>query len=237
MIKFGKEIFFFFFLLGIYYIFAFILKCIIINFLRLSLRLAYFSHSAPAGFKPRSDSKGQRINEQITSKELRVVDEEGAQLGIMSRDKALRMAEEREMDLVEIAPQATPPVCKIIDYGKYQYEIQKREKLQKKQQQSQQMKEIRFKWRTDTHDFNFKVRHARAFIEDGNKVKASVMFRGREITHQSIGKELLERFIAEMQDIAKVDQLIQSEGRTLSVVLAPEKSKKKKKSSTDGNEE
>ncbi len=201
------------------------------------MRLAYFSHSAQGANRPKTDAKGQRINEQISAKELRVVDEEGAQLGIMSRNEALKIAESREMDLVEIAPQANPPVCKVIDYGKFQYELQKRDKLQKKQQQSQQMKEVRFKWRTDTHDFNFKVRHARAFIEDGNKVKASVMFRGREITHQDIGRELLERFIAEMQDIAKVDQLIQSEGRTISVVLAPEKSKKKKKTSDDADEE
>ncbi len=194
------------------------------------MRSVYFSHSAAAGIRQqRNDASRQRINEQINAKELRVVDEDGGQLGILTRDKALRMAEEREMDLVEIAPQAVPPVAKIIDYGKFQYEQQKREKQQKKQQQSQQMKEIRFKWRTDTHDFNFKVRHARTFIEEGSKVKASVMFRGREITHQDIGKELLERFITEVQDIAKVDQLIQSEGRTLCVVIAPDKTKKKKK--------
>jgi translation initiation factor IF-3 len=202
------------------------------------LRSVYFSHAVPAGARQiKNDAGRQRINEQINAKELRVVDEEGAQLGILTRDKALRMAEERELDLVEIAPQAVPPVAKIIDYGKFQYEQQKREKLQKKQQQSQQMKEIRFKWRTDTHDFNFKVRHARTFIEEGSKVKASVMFRGREITHQDIGRELLERFIIEVQDIAKVDQLIQSEGKTLSVVIAPDKTKKKKKSDKSENPE
>jgi translation initiation factor IF-3 len=196
--------------------------------------------SVPPGFnrfqgrQPQQDANRQRINEQISAKEIRVIDDAGEQLGILTKEAALKIAEEREMDLVEIAPQANPPVCKIIDYGKYQYELQKREKQQRKQQQSQQMKEIRFKWRTDTHDFNFKVRHARAFVEDGNKVKASVMFRGREITHQDIGKELLERFVAAMEDIAKVDQLIQSEGKTLSVVIAPDKTKKKKKA--DENE-
>lgn len=174
------------------------------------------------------DNNRQRINEQITARELRVVDDAGGQLGIMTRDAALKLAEQSEKDLVEIAPQASPPVCKIIDYGKYQYEIQKREKTQKKQQQNQQMKEIRFKWRTDTHDFNFKVRHARTFLEDGSKVKASVMFRGREITHQDIGRELLERFIEAIIDIAKVDQNIQSEGRSLSIVVSPDKTKKKK---------
>lgn len=182
---------------------------------------------------PFQNDNRQRINDQIFAKELRVVDENGDQLGIMKREIALQMAEEQEKDLVEIAPQAKPPVCKIIDYGKYQYELQKREKLQKKAQQNQQMKEIRFKWRTDTHDFNFKVRHAREFIAEGNKVKVSVMFRGREITHQDIGRELLERFIEAVNDIAKVDQNVQSEGRTISIVVSPDKIKKKKEKSSD----
>ncbi len=182
---------------------------------------------------PFQNDNRQRINDQIFAKELRVVDENGDQLGIMKREIALQMAEEQEKDLVEIAPQAKPPVCKIIDYGKYQYELQKREKLQKKAQQNQQMKEIRFKWRTDTHDFNFKVRHAREFIAEGNKVKVSVMFRGREITHQDIGRELLERFIEAVKDIAKVDQNVQPEGRTISIVVSPDKVKKKKEKSSD----
>ena len=181
--------------------------------------------------KPGTSSR-QRINGSIFAKELRVVDDAGQQLGIMTRDEALKLAEQQEKDLVEIAPQANPPVCKIIDFGKFQYEQQKREKTQKKQQQSQQMKEVRFKWRTDTHDFDFKVRHAREFIEEGSKVKASVYFRGREITHQDIGRELLQRFIAAMIDIAKVDQQVQAEGRTCSVVIAPDKTKKKKKVQT-----
>jgi len=169
----------------------------------------------------------QKINEQISAKELRVIDEENKMLGIMSKQEALRLAELRELDLVEIAPQANPPVAKIIDYGKFIYEQQKREKHQRKQQAQQQLKEIRFKWRTDTHDFNFKVRHARDFIGEGNKVKASVMFRGREITHQEVGKELLNRFIAAMEDISKVDQQVRSEGKNLSVILVPDKTKKK----------
>lgn len=172
-------------------------------------------------------SQRQRINEQITAKELRLIDEEGIMLGIKSRNEALRMAEERELDLVEIAPQANPPVAKIIDYGKFLYEQQKREKHQRKLQAHQTLKEIRFKWRTDTHDFNFKTRHAREFIMDGNKVKASVIFRGREITHQEVGVELLERFIAAMEDIAKVDQAVKTEGKNLFVVMVPDKTKMK----------
>jgi len=168
-----------------------------------------------------------RVNEQINAKEVRVVDDDGNMHGIMTVSKALALAEQMEQDLVEIAPQANPPVVKIIDFGKFQYEIQKKEKHQRKQQQQQQMKEIRFKWRTAEHDFNFKMKHAREFISDGNKVKASVMFRGREITHQEVGRELLDKFVLALEDIAKVDQAIHSEGKTMSVVMAPDKTKKK----------
>ena len=169
--------------------------------------------------------RSHKINSEIKSPEVRLIDSEGKMLGVVKRMEAIKMAEEKELDLVEIAPQATPPVCKIIDYGKFIYEHQKKEKLQKKNQLQQQMKEVRFKWRTDTHDFNF--RHARDFIEEGNKVKASVMFRGREITHQEIGRELLTRFIQEMQDIAKVDSDLRFEGKNLSVIMTPDKTKKK----------
>jgi translation initiation factor IF-3 len=194
------------------------------------LRFAYLAHYTPGSKKDRQSS-GQRynVNEEITAKEIRCVDNEGKMLGILSLAQALKIAEEREMDLVEIAPTAKPPVCKIIDYGKLMYEIQKKEKHQRKQQLSQQMKEIRFKWRTDTHDFNFKTRHARQFIEEGHKVKASVMFRGREIVHKEIGKELLEKFVDEMMDIARIDSPMKTERKVIHVVLSPEKRKSKKK--------
>ncbi len=178
----------------------------------------------------RSNSKPNRIriNNDIRAKEVRVVDEEGNMLGIMKINKALFLAEEKKLDLIEIAPTAKPPVCKIMDFGKYQYELQKKEKYQRKQQQQQQMKEIRFKWRTATHDFNFKVKHARRFIDEGNKVKATVMFRGREITHKEVGRELLDKFIEALEDIAKIDQRISSEGRYMSVIMVPNKTKNKK---------
>lgn len=176
----------------------------------------------------KSTAKKVRINNEIRAKEIRVIDHEGKMLGVMKVPQALNLAEQVEMDLVEIAPQAKPPVCKIIDYGKYTYELQKKEKLQKKNQQQQQMKEIRFKWRTDTHDFNFKTRHALDFLESGNKVKGSVMFRGREITHQEVGKELLEKFVLELAEVSKVDSPIHMEGRNMVVILAPTKSSKKK---------
>jgi len=175
----------------------------------------------------RDNQRTHKINFEIKSPQLRVIDEQGNMLGIMSRNEAMKLAEQRELDLVEIAPQANPPVCKIIDYGKFSYELAKKEKLQKKNQQQQQMKEIRFKWRTDTHDFNFKTRHAREFLLDGNKVKGSVMFRGREITHTDVGKELLEKFVEELKDVAKIDSPIKMEGKNMSVILAPDKQKKK----------
>lgn len=193
------------------------------------MRFIYLAHFTPGGKgrKPKKDYT--RVNHQINAKEVRVVDDEGNMLGIMPPRQALRLAEDRELDLVEIAPKAKPPVCKIIDYGKYQYEQQKKEKHQRKQQQQQQMKEIRFKWRTDTHDFNFKTRHAEKFLKDGNKVKASVMFRGREITHKEIGRELLERFVDRLIDLAHIDQDIKTEGKFMSVILSPDKQKIKSK--------
>ncbi|MGE5479434.1 MAG: translation initiation factor IF-3 [Chloroflexota bacterium] len=169
-----------------------------------------------------------KINGDIRYDEVRVVDSDGKMLGIMPTREAIKRAEGMELDLVEIAPQANPPVCKIVDYSKFLYDQAKKDKAQKKTQSQQQMKEIRFKWRTALHDFNFKVRHARQFIKEGNKVKASVMFRGREITHQEIGKELLLKFVEAMQDVAKVDSQLKFEGKHLSVVMAPDKDKKPK---------
>jgi translation initiation factor IF-3 len=154
------------------------------------------------------------------------VDEEGNQLGLLTPREALQIARERELDLVEIAPQATPPVCKIIDFGKLRYEQQKREKAQRKHQQQQQLKEVRLHPRTDTHDIDFKTRHAREFLHEGHKVKFTVVFKGREITHQNIGRELLEGIIEALSDDAKIDQPIRMEGRNMSIMLAPEKKKK-----------
>ena len=189
----------------------------------------YFTHFTPTARVTKRDTGVRvRVNEEINLREIRVIDAEGKIMGIMSSREALRIAEERQLDLIEIAPLARPPVCKIMDFGKFAYEQQKKEKHQRKQQQQQQMKEIRFKPRTATHDFNFKARHARNFIEEGNKVKASVMFRGREITHQDIGKELLERFIIELDDIAKIDSPLKFEGKLMTVIIAPDKTKKKK---------
>lgn len=148
---------------------------------------------------------------------------------MLPRREALRIALERELDLVEIAPQANPPVCKIIDYGKFIYEQTKREKQQKKAQVHSTLKEVRFKAGTDTHDFDFKTRHAREFLEEGHKVKATVMFKGREILHKELGEELLQRFINALADVAKIDQPMRMEGRFLGVMLAPDIKKPVKK--------
>ncbi len=131
--------------------------------------------------------------------------------------------------MVEIAPQAQPPVCKIIDFGKFKYEQQKREKLQKKHQQITTLKEIRLHPNTDVHDFDFKVKHAINFIEDGNKVKVAVLFKGREMAYTEQGEDLLKRFVERLADIAKVESEIKMEGRNMNVILVPDKQKGKKK--------
>jgi len=142
---------------------------------------------------------------------------------------ALERAEERGQDLVEIAPQADPPVCKIINYGKFKYEQQKREKLQKKNQNVSILKEIRLHPNTDVHDFEFKAKHAISFLEDGNKVKVSVMFKGREMAYQEQGEELLARFVEKVEDIAKIESPLKMEGRNMNLILVPLKAKVKKK--------
>lgn len=181
---------------------------------------------------PRVESQRKhKINDEIGAPELRVVDSTGAPLGILPRREALRIAAERELDLVEIAPQANPPVCKIIDYGKFVYEQQKREKQQKKTQTQTTLKEVRFKAGTDTHDFDFKTRHAHQFLVEGHKVKATVMFKGREILHKELGEVLLQRFIDALADVSKIDQPMKMEGRFLGVLLAPESKKTAKKKS------
>lgn len=150
-------------------------------------------------------------------------------MGIFTVRDAIRLSEERGFDLVEIAPQADPPVCKIIDFGKFKYEQQKREKIQKKNQAVSILKEIRLHPNTDVHDFDFKVKHAINFIEEGNKVKVSVMFKGREMAYTEQGEELLNRFIERLEDLAKVESPAKLEGRNMNVILVPQSKKGKKK--------
>ena len=156
---------------------------------------------------------------------MRVVTE-GAQLGVMPIADALEAAEARNLDLVEISPKADPPVVKIMDFGKYRYEQQKKVKEQRKKQSKQgELKEIRFRPSTDTHDYDFKLKHAREFLEQGNKVKAWVQFRGRDIIYKDRGRLMLERFVEDLSDISKVDQMPKMEGRRMTVMLTAEKKK------------
>lgn len=146
----------------------------------------------------------------------------------MSPHEALQVARQRGLDLIEIVPNAAPPVCKIMDLGKYKYEQTKKDKLQRKHQHVTQLKELRFHPNTDVHDFEFKVRHARRFLEEGHKVKATVVFKGREITYKERGADLLRRLTEMLSDIAKIDQELKLEGRSMAMIFAAEKSPKKK---------
>jgi len=145
----------------------------------------------------------------------------------MTPSAAIAMARDREADLVEIVPNATPPVCKIINFGKFKYELAKKDKLQKKHQHVSLLKELRFHPNTDVHDFEFKTRHARNFLMDGHKVKATVVFKGREITYKEKGELLLARLVERISDICKVDQPAHMEGRSMIMILVPDRSKKK----------
>ncbi|MCI0706754.1 MAG: translation initiation factor IF-3 [Ignavibacteriae bacterium] len=156
-----------------------------------------------------------------------MIDEDGRQLGVFLTAEAWKVAVERGKDLIEIVPTADPPVCKIMDFGKYKYELAKKEKLQKKHQHVTLVKEIRFHPNTDKHDFDFKVRHAREFIEQGHKVKATVIFKGREITYKDQGADVIGRFSEALDDIAKVEAPPKMEGRQMIAFYVGDKSKKK----------
>ena len=170
-------------------------------------------------------SKELQINEQIRDKEVRVVDADGSQLGVMPLRQAKELAEQRNLDLVKIAPQATPPVCKIIDYGKFRFEQSKREKEQRKNQRTVEIKEVRLSLNIDTHDFETKKNHAVRFIGEGNKVKASIRFRGREMGHPELGQEIMRKFAGAMADVANVEKPAKLEGRTMLMFLAPKPAK------------
>jgi translation initiation factor IF-3 len=171
-------------------------------------------------YKERAIKKEKiRVNSQIYASEVRVIGADGSQLGVVSVPQALRLAEQEGLDLVEVAPDAKPPVCKLMDYGKYKYEISKKEKDSKKKQHTIVVKEIRLRPRTEDHDFEFKVRHARKFLEQKNKVKFTVMFRGREMAYKEFGEKLLERVQESLEDIAKSESEPRFEGRSLSITM------------------
>ena len=160
------------------------------------------------------------INEQIRDREIRLIGSNGEQLGIMSAREAMKLAEEAELDLVKIAPNAKPPVCKIIDYGKYRYELARKEKEAKKKQKTVEVKEIRLSPNIDTNDLNTKVNAAKKFLSKGNKVKITLRFRGREMAHIAQSKHILDDFAKEVEDMAVVVKAPKQEGRSISMVLA-----------------
>jgi translation initiation factor IF-3 len=160
------------------------------------------------------------INEQIRDREIRLIGSNGEQLGIMSAREAMKLAEEAELDLVKIAPNAKPPVCKIIDYGKYRYELARKEKEAKKKQKTVEVKEIRLSPNIDTNDLNTKVNAAKKFLSKGNKVKITLRFRGREMAHIAQSKHILDDFAKEVEDMAVVEKAPKQEGRSISMVLA-----------------
>jgi translation initiation factor IF-3 len=168
-----------------------------------------------------------RVNREIRAPKVRVISQTGEQIGVLSLYEALAMAEQDGLDLVEISPGASPPVCKIINYGKFRYDQTKREKESKKSQHQVKIKEVKLKPNIDDHDFETKVRHARDFITKGNKVKVSCVFRGREMAHPEIGQRLIEKFGDDLADIASVESAAKMFGRMLTVVLAPGARKKK----------
>ena len=161
------------------------------------------------------------INDQIKARDVRLLNEEGQQVGLMTIQQARAYANEHDVDLVLIAPQAQPPVCRAMDYGKYRYEQDKREKEQKKKQTVMEVKEVQLTYRIDTHDFETKVNNAIRFLSAGNKVRVCLKFRGREMAHQSLGLELLERFTKSVSDYAAVDKKPVLEGRQFTMFLAP----------------
>ena len=165
------------------------------------------------------------VNEGIRARELRLIADDGSQLGVKSKQEALKLAEQANLDLVLVAPKAKPPVAKIMDYGKYRFELQKKQREASKKQKVINVKEVRLSPTIDTNDFNTKVKNARKFLTKGDKVKVSIRFKGRAITHKEIGREVLDRFAAETDDVATVESKAKMDGRSMFLMLAPKAEK------------
>jgi translation initiation factor IF-3 len=157
----------------------------------------------------------------IRVREVRVVGADGAQLGIMPTQEALQFAEEQGFDLVEVAPNERPPVCRIMDYGKYKYQRSKRQQLAKKKQKVILVKEIKLRPKTEEHDYQFKIQHVKRFLQEGHKAKVTVIFRGREMAHTELGRRVLDRIMVDLEDVATVEQMPKQEGRNMTLVLSP----------------
>jgi translation initiation factor IF-3 len=161
-----------------------------------------------------------RVNERIRVREIRVIDDSGQQIGIMAPPQALALAREKGLDLVEISPTANPPVCRIMDYGKFQYLEQKRQRQAKKHQKVIEVKEIKFRPKVDEHDYQFKKKHIERFLSEGDKVKATIFFRGREMAHPEIGRRILERLIEDLADVATPENMPRQEGNQMHTILS-----------------
>jgi translation initiation factor IF-3 len=168
-----------------------------------------------------------RINQRIRAKEVRLVDSDGGQLGVVSIQEALDLSEQRGVDLVEVAPNANPPVCRLMDYGKYKYELKKQAAAKK--QKSQTVKEIKFRPNIGDHDLDVKINHIREFLEDDNKTKIRIFFRGREIVHPELGRKLAEKILERVADLGGVDTPPKMEGKNLTMVIMPKKNTQEKK--------
>ncbi|WP_407493594.1 translation initiation factor IF-3 [Pseudooceanicola sp. MF1-13] len=173
-------------------------------------------HNAP----PTRDT-GPRVNEKIRCPEVRLIGAEGENIGVVTPEKAMQLAEQAELDLVEISPNANPPVCKIMDFGKFKYEQQKRESEARKKQKIIEVKEVKFRPNTDTHDYEVKMRNVFKFLEKGDKVKVTLRFRGREMAHQNLGRELLERVAEDIKEVGKVENMPKMEGRQMIMMIGP----------------
>ena len=172
-------------------------------------------------FQRRTRDKGPRSNNRITSPEVQVISSDGENLGTLNTNDAIRKAKDEGLDLIEIAPNANPPVCKIMDMGKYKYDLQKKANLAKKKQKIVSLKEIKLRPGTEAHDYNFKIKNAKKFITKGDKVKFTVKFRGREMQHTDLGKDLMNKIIEETQDVAKVESKPKFEGRQMVMIIQP----------------
>ncbi len=179
------------------------------------------SNFKPNYFQRRSKPQGPKANERIRALDVQVIGSDGNNLGTMELKKAIELAKHENLDLIEISPNANPPVCKIMDMGKYKYDLQKKANLAKKKQKIVSLKEIKLRPGTETHDYNFKIKNAKKFINKGDKVKFTVKFKGREMQHTELGKDLMSRIIEETKDIAKVESQPKFEGRQMVMIIQP----------------
>lgn len=175
--------------------------------------------------KRRNQRDLPKINERIRFPEIRVIDSDGSQIGVISPEQALNIAQERELDLVLVSETAKPPVCRIMDYGKYKFEQEKKAREAKKKQHTADVKEVKMRYKIDEHDYKVRINQAQRFLKSGDKVKATITFRGREIQHANLAQDLLERMATDLKEVAEIQQAPKREGRNMMMLLSPKKEK------------